>query len=149
MSGMKRDEIQAILDCVKFPGYTFIVVNPGYPVALYLQAEFMAPCNHAGGAPELQKTRKWQLSEHMTKSEVVQTAFKCVLTSLEHEAREQFTYRHAAIFGPHFDVEDLVYLVRGASVDVRPAPPPRPTCKTCTPTTIRECHNGGEFCIPF
>ena len=44
----------------------------------------------------------------MTPSELVQTALKCVLTSLEHEAREHFTYRGAAIFGPHFDVEALV-----------------------------------------
>nr|WP_315206420.1 hypothetical protein [uncultured Albidiferax sp.] len=46
----------------------------------------------------------------MTPSEVVQTALKCVLTSLEHEARENFKYKGAPIFGPHFDVDDLAVL---------------------------------------
>jgi len=44
---------------------------------------------------------------HMTPSEVVQTAFKSVLTAEEHEAREAFRYRNEAIFCPHFDVEAL------------------------------------------
>lgn len=59
---------------------------------------------------ERQHTRKWLLSPSMTDSEIVQTAFKCALTSAEHRAREAFTYRGARIFGPHFDVEDLVKL---------------------------------------
>ncbi len=52
-------------------------------------------------------TRKWLLSPHMTKSEIVQTAFKCIVTAEEHEAREKFLYKGKAIFGPHFDVEQL------------------------------------------
>lgn len=114
------DVIGTTIAEVHFPGYTFKVVRPGWPVAPYLQAEFMAPCNHNPDGPlEVQRTRKWQLSPHMTKSEVVQTAFKCVLTSLEHEAREQFKYRDAAIFGPHFDVDDLVDLVQSGKEDTR------------------------------
>jgi hypothetical protein len=51
--------------------------------------------------------RKWRLSAHMTDSEVVQTALKAVLTAEEHEARERFTYRGRAIFGPHISVDTL------------------------------------------
>ena len=47
------------------------------------------------------------MSHEATRSEVVQTALKCVLTSVEHEARESFTYRGRAIFGPHLDVDVL------------------------------------------
>src|SRR4051812_18073238 len=36
-----------------------------------------------------QKGRKWMLSPHMTKSEVIQTAFKAIMTALEHETREK------------------------------------------------------------
>lgn len=54
-----------------------------------------------------QTSRKWRLSEYMTKSELVQTALKAVLTAEEHEARESFRYRGKAIFGPHFDVDTL------------------------------------------
>lgn len=92
---------------VKFPGYTFCVHR--HDAYTYLQAEFHSPCANTGQLT-LQKTRKWQLSEHMTESELIQTAFKCVLTALEHEAREQFTYKGRAVYGPHFDVTALIEL---------------------------------------
>lgn len=90
----------------------------------YLNYEFHVCAAHGGvllhatymdadtytGAPELQYTRPWRLTPEMTDSEIVQTAFKCCLTSAEHRCREAFTYRGARIFGPHFDVEDLVKL---------------------------------------
>lgn len=55
--------------------------------------------------------RKWRLSRHMLKSEIVQTALMAVLAAVEHEAREQFLYKGQAIFGPHYDVDRLVELV--------------------------------------
>ena len=55
--------------------------------------------------------RKWRMSMHMTRSEIVQTALKAVLTAEEHEARERFLYRGRAVFGPHLDVEALWALV--------------------------------------
>ena len=53
------------------------------------------------------KSRKWPISIHMTKSEVVQTCFLAVKVAEEHEMREQFLYRGLAIFGPHFDCDKL------------------------------------------
>ncbi|MCB1998780.1 MAG: hypothetical protein KDG57_23375 [Rhodoferax sp.] len=109
---MNRPQAEVILAFIKFPGYNFRVVGMfDGRMPTYLQASFMAPCNVDSGEPVQQRTRKWLLSAHMTPSELVQTAFKCVLTSQEHEAREQFTYRGAAVFGPHFDVEALVSMV--------------------------------------
>jgi hypothetical protein len=70
---------------------------------------------------ELQHGRKWLVSRHATPSEFVQTCFKAVVTSMEHQAREHFTYRGARIFGPHFDVEQLVKLCRSPECsDARP-----------------------------
>lgn len=63
--------------------------------------------------------RKWRISAHATKSEVVQTMFMAYLAWLEHEAREAFTYRFQAIFGPHFDVDALADLAAGHHHDVR------------------------------
>lgn len=60
------------------------------------------------GEKTLQKGRKWLLSPYMTKSEVVQTAFKAVITAVEHEARENFRYKSKPIFGPHFNVDRLL-----------------------------------------
>jgi hypothetical protein len=56
----------------------------------------------------------------MTTSEIVQTAFKAVMTSQEHIAREFFTYRGKQVFGPHFDVEKLADLCESRRhLDVR------------------------------
>lgn len=95
-----KDNYDAI-DDVKFRDWTFLVFED------CLQVEFMAP-DPETGKPALQRSRKWMLSRHMTRGEVVQTAFKAVLTALEHEAREDFTYKGEVIFGPHLDVEALV-----------------------------------------
>lgn len=107
-------DAQIVLNNVRFPGYRFQIhgnfdATQGFT---YLQAVFMAADNTASCIPSFQehRTRKWLLSQHMTVSELVQTAFKCVLASIEHEAREQFTYKKARVFGPHFLVDDLVGL---------------------------------------
>ena len=105
---MTLERAKAILRLIDFPGYHFQVMGNSSP--MYLQATFHAPCSVAGGQPIRQTTRKWQLSAHMTPSELVQTALKCALTSVEHEAREQFRYRGLAIFGPHFNVDRLAEL---------------------------------------
>ncbi len=73
------------------------------------------------GLSGTQRSRKWRLSEHMTRSEVVQTALKAVLTAVEHEAREKFLYRGRAIFGPHFDVDELARLCDDGIPDIRGA----------------------------
>jgi len=67
--------------------------------------------------------RKWRISAHATRSEIVQTAFKAYLTWLEHEAREEFMYRNQAIFGPHFDVDTLADMLEAKTLghDVRSA----------------------------
>jgi hypothetical protein len=66
-----------------------------------------------------QKGRKWFLSPYMTKSEVVQTALKAVLTAEEHEARERFTYKGKCIFGPHFCIDRLAAVCNEDSFDKR------------------------------
>ena len=56
----------------------------------------------------------------MTKSEVIQTAFKAVLTAMEHEVREKFHYKGKPIFGPHYHVDALHAACTGGNMDVRP-----------------------------
>jgi len=54
--------------------------------------------------------RWWRLSPHMTDSEVVATAFKAVLTALEHEARESFKFKGQAVYDSHLSVHQLAQL---------------------------------------
>ena len=97
------------LRCVEFMNYRFSV-RDGHG-GIFLQAHYMDADIYTANQ-ELQVTRKWLLSPHMTESEVVQTAFKCCLTSMEHRAREAFKFNGARIFGPHFNVRDLALLCR-------------------------------------
>lgn len=87
----------------------------------WLQVRFRA-ANSYTGLEEWQYWRKWFLSEHMTKSEIVGTAFKAVLSAEEHECRESFKYKNQPIFGPHIDVDVLanIYEDKEKILDSRP-----------------------------
>lgn len=100
---MDHQEMLEVMSNVDFGKWGFIV-RPDY-----LQVAFQDTDN-VTGLMSVQKGRKWRLSEHMTKSELVQTALAAVLLAVEHEVREQFTYRGQAIFSPHYDVDDLVIM---------------------------------------
>ena len=58
--------------------------------------------------PEGMNGRRWYVTAGADESELVRTAFKGVVTWQEHEAREMFRYKGAAVFGPHIDVNDLL-----------------------------------------
>lgn len=70
--------------------------------------------------PDGWKSRKWFLSPHMTKGELVQTCLKAVLTAEEHEAREKFLYRGRAVLGPHIDIEALYQAAANSSYRAEP-----------------------------
>ena len=107
-----RDEFvsrcRALLQHVQFKNYEFITYESTYD-GFMLHARYIEPCVYTG-QPAVQLTRRWILKPTMTDSEIVSTAFKCCLTSMEHRTRETFKYKGARIFGPHFDIEDLVSL---------------------------------------
>lgn len=92
-----------------FQNYMFIVRHSRGTV--FLQATY-PDSDIYDGRIEPQYTRKWMLTPAMTDSEMVQTAFKCCFTSFEHRAREAFTYQGARVFGPHFDISDLVAICK-------------------------------------
>lgn len=101
-------QIERIREVVKrcaFQEYIFDVHLDGRG-EIFLQASYLEP-DTVTGVIDTQVTRRWFISPHMTDSEIVRTAFKCIITSMEHRAREWFTYRGRSIFGPHFDVEAL------------------------------------------
>lgn len=95
---MLKSDIQETLDEIRYKDYTFWVVNNN-------ELMFVYGTFYADG--DIQTTRLWLIQPDSTKSQVVQTVFKCILTSEEHEAREAFRYNGAKIFAPHFDVDQL------------------------------------------
>ena len=107
-------KIAKLIAKVSFLNYHIKVVD-GHG-GVYLRAEYFEPDIYTQKF-EKQYTRKWLLSPLMTDSEVVQTCFKMCFTSMEHKTRESFTYKGSRIFGPHFDVEDLVTLCKKGKED--------------------------------
>lgn len=120
MAKLTVEGVAAILRDVSYPGMDFNVGGGASPTSqFWLQIKCDGRCN-VTGVPMNWVSRKWMLSAHMTKSEVVQTAFKAVMTAVEHETREQFIYKGAAIFGPHFNVDHLVTMaLKPNAQDVR------------------------------
>jgi hypothetical protein len=104
---MRLTDARRIIGNVKYKDWSFRFEPHPDASRFFLQVQFFAPSSKTGEM-ELQSGRKWDVSEHMTESELVQTALKAVLTAEEHEAREQFTYKSHAIFGPHIDVSALL-----------------------------------------
>jgi len=86
----------------------------------YLQVHDPAGVCNVTGTPLPWAGRKWFLSPHMTRTEIVQTAFKAVSTALEHEMREGFLFRGESVFDPHLDVDTLVEMRRKVPLDARP-----------------------------
>lgn len=113
---MTENDLQRIVNDIKFPPYTFVIIYEG--TRAYLQGQYVEADTKTGN-DEMQKTRKWLLSPFMTKSEVVQTVFKCALTSMEHRTREHFTYQGYRVYSPHYDVDALIELCRMGRFDER------------------------------
>lgn len=89
-----------VLDRIKFKDWVFHLEEEGE--RLWVQVRYLEA--DVDGEPadlEIQHGRKWLVSRHATPSELVQTVFKAILTSTEHQTREHFTYRGARVFGPH------------------------------------------------
>lgn len=116
-----KEVFEEYLKDVRYKDWDFNVHMDGERV--YLQVGFwdydsdLPP--HLQHEKMYQKGRKWMLSPYMTKSEVIQTAFKAVMTAEEHETREKFTYRARNIFGPHFNVDALVDICAAGRHDTR------------------------------
>ena len=95
---MGFSEIRVIVAQCNYPGYMIDVYRDGRG-EMFLQAYYREP-DVVTGQHERQVTRRWFISPEMTKSEIVQTVFKCVLTSMEHRTREWFTsvsYTHLTL----------------------------------------------------
>jgi hypothetical protein len=96
-----------VAEC-SFPDYSFAVTTSATTRAVYLQGSYFEADTESPMDVDQQFTRRWFLSPEMSKSEIVSTVFKCVMTSMEHRVREWFLYENKPIFHPHHDVDRLL-----------------------------------------
>lgn len=114
---MKIQEIKEfIAKNIQYKDWTFFVNEKGG--VIYVQIQFEAPDNFNGGI-EVQHCRKWQLSEWMTPTEIVQTCWAAVKRAELHEAAEHFRFKGADIFNTHIDVEALAEVCTGKRYEHR------------------------------
>jgi hypothetical protein len=86
---------------------------------MFLRVEVLAvDTMDTSGPKTLQKGRKWLLSEHMTVTEVVRTAWKAIEAFELHELQERFRYKGACVFNSHISVDELAKVAE--KVDIRP-----------------------------
>jgi hypothetical protein len=113
---MTLDRVLEILEHITYKGWFKVAGAMGD--GFYFQWKFEA-IDRATGEKSLQSGRKWYLSPHITKSEIVLTALKAALTVEEHEAREEFKYRGVMVGNPHINIDSLADFYRTAPEDLR------------------------------
>jgi hypothetical protein len=108
---MNATEIQKFIDQnIRYKtGWEYNVKTKGETI--YLQITFLAPDNFTN-IWEKQYCRKWLLSEHMVKTEIVETCWKATQMAELHEMKETFKYKDEAIFNTHLDADLLVDLIK-------------------------------------
>ena len=100
--------LRETLQDITYKDWVFRIEKDG--IGLWFLQVLFAAENAQTGNPENWSGRKWRMSMHMGRSEIIQTALKAVLAAEEHEARENFKYQGRAIFGPHLNVDHLWHI---------------------------------------
>ena len=101
---MKHNTLDKILNKCKYLDWKFVTMEKGD--GFLLQVQFIGR-DSITGKVALLKARKWYISSHAAKSEVIRTAFKAVMAAVEHETCEHFKYKNIAIYNPHLDPDHM------------------------------------------
>lgn len=109
-------EIEAIVADIEYNDWTFRLGKYGDDTP-YLQVLFKDK-DRITGVVEVQRCRKWVLSYHMVRSEVVRTAFQAVQAAVLHETQEAFKYRGARVYNPHVDLDSVAEAVLNKQVKI-------------------------------
>ena len=104
MSLTKRG-LLTIIEEIKYKDWKFNVDERAD--CFTLKITFMAPDLHSG-KEELQHCRKWFISKHACRAEIVRTAYKAVVAAETHEVDENFQFRDVRVYSPHTDPDDVV-----------------------------------------
>ncbi len=103
---MTFQDFKYIVSQISFRDWEFRTMEKGD--GYLLQVRFMSPDSTSDNpTPVLQSCRKWYVSTHASKAEVVRTAWKAIEAAVIHEAQEQFQYRGTAIYNPHLDPDSV------------------------------------------
>ena len=107
---MTNEQLYKIIKQISYKNWLFNVERR--KDCFVLQIRFLAEDTNYRGRIEWQHCRKWFISSHACRAEVVRTAWKAVLAAEEHEAAEHFFYRGQPIHSPHLDPDAQARIYR-------------------------------------
>jgi hypothetical protein len=103
-----REHFESILKDISIGNWELHLRQDAEGGRFFIQIQFVASDNESGEENCRQYCRKWYLSKHMTKSEVVRTAYLAYQQAILHEADETFKFHGQSIYNPHINVYSLV-----------------------------------------
>ncbi len=74
---------------------------------IFIQIQYTAKCTKSGKSQKW-SGRKWYLSSHMTKDEVIKTCYGAFKAAVEHEMMEGFSIGGVILFNPHVNYKELI-----------------------------------------
>lgn len=95
--------IKKIVGQVKYKDWAFVVRKKGD--GFLIQVQFMGEDTDGSGKMELQKCRKWFVSQYSCDSEVVRSCFLAIRQAEEHELCERFHYKGHQVYNPHLHMD--------------------------------------------
>lgn len=102
-------EIREIISNVSYLDWEFrLMYDRDRP---YLQIHGHGPDPKEGMRDAQWSGRKWFVSPHMCKNEIIRTAYKALECAVAHEMNELFLYKGVAIMTPHLDYEEIVTMM--------------------------------------
>jgi hypothetical protein len=108
------DEIREIVAYMSYLDWELRVLMDGdHP---YLQVFGHGPDPKQNMKDEKWSGRKFFISPHMCKNEIIRTGLLAVERAVAHEMYENILYKGFAIFTPHMDYEEIVEIMRDHSV---------------------------------
>jgi len=117
MNTLTKPQMIDLLKEIQYKDWIFTLIEEND--ILFLQVSFIRASAFDETRIMKHFGRKWRISPRTSKSEFVQTAFVAIITAEEHEIREDFKYKGAAIFAPHYNVDALISLYEKKSFDMR------------------------------
>lgn len=102
----KRAELvrlMTVVSRIQFPGVSFQLEHKEHGLCLRVHCANGVDAVTGEVAPW--QGRAWPVSLNTTNGELVQTAFKALMTAVEHEARETFTFQGQRVMDPHRNME--------------------------------------------
>jgi hypothetical protein len=103
-------EIREIVSSVAYLDWDIKVLYDGDRA--YLQIHGHGPDPKDGMRDAQWSGRKWFISPHMCKNELIRTAYKAIECAVAHEMNENFLYKDVAIMTPHMDYEEIVDIMK-------------------------------------